>query len=139
MKPEAANIKVLIVDDDPEMGIVLSTVLANSGFIPVIADNRAEAMNKALLENPALIILDVMMCSKENLYINIRQDKRFQDIPIIILSALTINTMFYFQGYESSSFGSRVPQPEAYIEKPPEADDLINTVHKLINTQIQKR
>lgn len=139
MKPEAANIKVLIVDDDPEMGIFLSTVLANSGFIPVIADNRAEAMNKALLENPALIILDVMMCSKENLYINIRQDKRFQDIPIIILSALSINTMFYFKGYESSSFGCRVPQPEAYIEKPPEADDLINTVNKLINTQIQKR
>lgn len=139
MKPEAANIKVLIVDDDPEMGIFLSTVLANSGFIPVIADNRAEAMNKALLENPALIILDVMMCSKENLYINIRQDKRFQDIPIIILSALSINTMFYFQGYESSNFGCRVPQPEAYIEKPPEADDLINTVNKLINTQIQKR
>ena len=132
MKPEMANIKILIVDDDPEMGIFLSTILKNGGFMPLLAENGADAINKALVENPALIILDVMMSGKENLYINIRQDKRFQHIPVIMLSALSRNTVFYFQKYQSSSFGYRVTEPEAYIEKPPEAEDLLNTVNKLI-------
>ena len=63
-----ANIKILIVDDDPEMGIFLSTILKNGGFMPLLAENGADAINKALVENPALIILDVMMSGKENLY-----------------------------------------------------------------------
>ena len=133
MKSETVNRKVLIVDDDPEMRIFLSTVLATGGFIPIVAENGREAVNKALVESPILIILDIMMCSKENLYINIRQDKRFQDIPVIMLSALSRNTVFHFQKYQSSIFGYRVPEPEAYIEKPPEAEDLLNIVNKLIS------
>ena len=133
LQPETANRKVLIVDDDPEMRIFLSTVLATGGFIPIVAENGTEAVNKSLVENPALIILDVMMSGKENFYINIRQDKRFQDIPVIMLSALSQKTLFHFQKYQSSTFGYRVSEPDAYIEKPPEAEDLINIVNKLIS------
>lgn len=132
MEPEKKKQKVLVVGDDPEMQIFLSTVLETGGFIPLIAENSQDPIKTAMVENPALIILDVMMSGKENLYHTIRQDKNLKNIPVIMLSALSKSTVFHFQKYQSPSFGYRVPEPEAYIEKPPEADELLNIVNRLL-------
>lgn len=132
MEPERKNRKVLILDDDPEMQIFLSTVLTTGGFTPLIAQSGQEAIRIAVAESPALIILDVMMSCKENLYHTIKKDKSFNEIPVIMLSALSRNTLFHFQKYQSPNFGYRIPEPEAYIEKPPEADDLLNIVNSLL-------
>lgn len=77
MKPDRENIKVLVVDEDPEMRIFLSTVLSSGGFLPVITENGAEGLRRASEEMPAIIILDVMMSGRVNfqLYHSFRQDK----------------------------------------------------------------
>lgn len=135
LKPDIENIKVLVVDEDPEMRIFLSTVLSSVGFIPVITENGAEGLRRALEEMPAIIILDVMMSGRVNfqLYYSFRQDKKLRDIPVIMLSALSRETVFHFQKYQSPAFGNRVPEPDAYIEKPPEADELLDMVNTLIS------
>lgn len=134
MKPERGNIRVLVVDEDPEMRMFLSTVLSSGGFIPVITENGAEGLRRAVEEMPAIIILDVMMSGRVNfqLYHSFRQDKKLREIPVIMLSALSRNTIFHFQKYQSPDFGSRVPEPDAYIEKPPEADELLDMVNRLV-------
>ena len=134
MKPDRENIKVLVVDEDPERRIFLSTVLSSGGFMPVITENGAEGLRRAAEEMPAIIILDVMMSGRVNfqLYHSFRQDKKLRDIPVIMLSALSRDTVFHFQKYQSPDFGNRVPEPDAYIEKPPEADELLDMVNRLV-------
>ncbi len=133
MKPDRENIKVLVVDEDPEMRIFLSTVLSSGGFTPVITENGMEGLRRAEEEKPAIIILDVMMSGRVNfqLYHSFRQDKKLRNIPIIMVSALSWDTVFHFQKYQSPDFGHRVPEPDAYIEKPPEADELLEMVNRL--------
>ncbi|MBU2623334.1 MAG: response regulator [Proteobacteria bacterium] len=135
MKPDRENIKVLVVDEDPEMRIFLSTVLSSGGFMPVITENGAEGLRRAAEEKPAIIIMDVMMSGKASfqIYHCFRQDKTLRDIPVIMLSALSRNTVFHFQKYQSPDFGNRVPEPDAYIEKPPEADELLDIVNSLLS------
>ncbi|HIJ57822.1 MAG TPA: response regulator [Deltaproteobacteria bacterium] len=135
MKPDRENIKVLVVDEDPEMRIFLSTVLSSGGFMPVITENGAEGLRRAAEEKPAIIIMDVMMSGKASfqIYHCLRQDKKLRDIPVIMLSALSRNTVFHFQKYQSPDFGNRVPEPDAYIEKPPEADELLDIVNSLLS------
>lgn len=136
MEPDRENLKVLVVDEDPEMRIFLSTVLSSGGFLPVLTENGEEGLRMAAEEKPAIIILDVMMSGRVNfqLYHCFRQDIKLRDIPVIMLSALSRNTIFHFQKYQSPDFGHRVREPDAYIEKPPEADELLCTVNRLIGT-----
>ncbi|MBU1183513.1 MAG: response regulator [Proteobacteria bacterium] len=133
MKPDRENIKVLVVDEDPEMRMFLATVLSSGGFMPVITENGAEGLRRAAEEKPAIIILDVMMSGRVNfqIYHSFRQDKKLRNIPIIMLSALSRDTVFHFQKYQSPEFGHRVPEPEAFLEKPPEADELLEMVNRL--------
>ena len=133
MKPDRENIKVLVVDEDPEMRMFLATVLSSGGFMPVITENGAEGLRRAAEEKPAIIILDVMMSGRVNfqIYHSFRQDKKLRNIPIIMLSALSRDTVFHFQKYQSPEFGHRVPEPEAFLEKPPDADELLEMVNRL--------
>ena len=55
------NKKVLIVDDEMDMRIFLSTLLETSGYEAIIAVNGEEGIQQARKHKPAAIILDVLM------------------------------------------------------------------------------
>jgi DNA-binding response OmpR family regulator len=52
---------VLIVEDELDMRIFISTLLETSGYRPVMTKDGNEGMRKARDVGPDLIILDVMM------------------------------------------------------------------------------
>ena len=56
-----ANRKILVVDDERDMRIFVSTVVETSGFEATVADDGTQALQKAVANPPALVILDVMM------------------------------------------------------------------------------
>jgi CheY-like chemotaxis protein len=58
------NQKILIVDDEPDMRIFVSTVVETLGFVPITAKNGVEALEKARSAVPVLVILDVMTASR---------------------------------------------------------------------------
>lgn len=55
------NKKILVVDDDIDVVAVIQTILENEGYQVVTAHNKVDGINKAVEEEPALAILDVMM------------------------------------------------------------------------------
>ena len=55
------NRKILVVDDESDMQIYVSTVVETMGFEPLVAGDGPEALKKAREFHPALVILDVMM------------------------------------------------------------------------------
>lgn len=83
----ATNPKILIVEDDPEIGALLALTVQESGMLPTVAEDGAVA--QALLRNNDfdLILLDVMLPGEDGLSIcrRIRSEKT---TPIILLTAL---------------------------------------------------
>ncbi|MDX3926272.1 MAG: response regulator transcription factor [Shinella sp.] len=87
MQPGSANAKILIVEDDPEIGKLLALAIQENGMLPTVAED-GRVMQSLLRSNSFdLIILDVMLPGEDGLSIckRIRSEKT---IPIILLTAL---------------------------------------------------
>jgi len=83
----SANAKILIVEDDPEIGKLLALTVHENGMTPTVAED-SHVMNALLRSNEFdLIILDVMLPGEDGLSIcrRIRSEKT---TPIILLTAL---------------------------------------------------
>ena len=52
--------KVLVVDDDPDIRMLNKSIVEESGYTPIEAENGEEGFKMAKKENPDLIILDVL-------------------------------------------------------------------------------
>lgn len=77
--------KILIVDDDPEIGNMTETVLKSEGYEVIRAYSGTEALMVLNGTKPDLILLDLMLpgVSGEDVL------KRIKNIPIIVVSAKT--------------------------------------------------
>jgi CheY-like chemotaxis protein len=132
------NKKILVVDDELDMRIFVSAVVETLGFEATVAEDGVEAVEKAKLAPPALVILDVMMPKIDDgiqAYQKFKTDRRISHIPIIILSAIAKKTFFHSIRMLSSLKGSQLPEPHAYMEKPPDVGDLGNLIRRLLRTE----
>ena len=125
---------VLIVEDELDMRIFISTLLETSGYEPIMTRDGKEGLLKARDVKPDLIILDVMMPGEGGvqMYRQLKTDKSLCDIPVIMLSAVTRKTFSHYLNMVNARLQETIPDPEAYIEKPPEADELIRITADLI-------
>jgi two-component system phosphate regulon response regulator PhoB len=129
------NKKILVVDDERDIRIFVSTVAETLGFEPMVAKDGVEALEKARLNPPALVILDVMMPKIDDgiqTYRQFRTDPSLAHIPIIMLSAIAKKTFLHSIKMLSPQQGSQLPEPEAYMEKPPDANELSRLITELL-------
>ncbi len=129
------NKKILVVDDERDMRIFVSTVVETLGFEPIAAENGAEALQKAGSNRPALVILDVMMPKIDDgiqTYQQFKSDQELSRIPIIMLSAIAKKTFFHSIRMLRPRQGFQLPEPEAYMEKPPDVQELSRLITELV-------
>ena len=129
--------KVLIVDDELDMRTFLSTLLETNGYTPIVAMDGLEGLQKAKEVKPELIILDVMMPKESGIrmYQQLKTDNELKHIPVIMLSAIAKKTFYHSTGLLNVYLGQNLPEPEAYIEKPPEPEELFQLVKTLLSSQ----
>ena len=86
---EKDKIKILLVDDEPDIIEILSFNLKQQGYKVFSASNGKEALVQVEKVKPHLIILDVMMPVMDGIDTceAIRKDKRNEEIIIMFLSA----------------------------------------------------
>jgi CheY-like chemotaxis protein len=125
---------ILIVDDEMDMRIFLSTLAKTSGYEPVLAKNGKEGMKKALERKPDLLILDVMMPGEGGIqmYRQIRTDPNLKATPIIMLSAIAKKTFYHYLSMLNVKTDHAIASPQAYIEKPPDAGELIALIQSIL-------
>lgn len=126
--------KVLVVDDDPDVRLFSVTVLEENGYTPLEAANGEEGLKMIKQEKPELIILDVLMPRQSGirLYRELKTDKSFKDIPIIILSGIAKKTFLRSQKALTEFGGKEVPEPKVYLEKPVEPEILAEEINKIL-------
>ena len=137
MQLEQQSKKVLVVEDEPDMQIFLSTLLSSGGFEPIVADCCATGLKKARKDKPVLIIFDVMMGGKAGaqLYRTLKTDESLKAVPLIMLSTIDEKTFSFYQKTHTTEPDQGVPAPEVYLEKPPEAEELLHLVRRLAKTE----
>jgi two-component system phosphate regulon response regulator PhoB len=126
--------KVLAVDDDHDIISFVVTVLEENGYIPLEANNGEEALAKIREEKPDLVILDVLMPRQSGIkmYRELKTDESLKNIPVIILSGITRRTFLRSQEALTEFGGQNVPEPEGYMEKPVEPEELAEMIQKVI-------
>jgi len=126
--------KVLVVDDDPDVRLFSVTVLEEHGYTPLEASDGVEGLKTIRAEKPDLVILDIMMPRQSGirLYRELKTDKSLKNIHVIVLSGIAKRTFMRSQKALTEFGGAEVPEPEVYLEKPVEAEDLADTIKKVI-------
>jgi len=126
--------KVLNVEDDADTRTFVSTVLEENGYIPIMAIDGEEGMKKVKKERPDLIILDILMPRESGIkmYHELKLDPNLKDIPVAMLSGVSKRTFLRSQAALTEFGDGTVPEPQAYLEKPVEPEDLAETLKKIL-------
>lgn len=82
--------KVLAVDDEPNIVKLVTAALTARGYEVIGAYSGEEALDKAHLEHPDVIVCDIMMPRMDGREVRRRlaADPKTKDIPLIFLSAV---------------------------------------------------
>lgn len=123
MKKE--NIKILLVDDEPDIIEILRFNLEHEGYKICTANDGQEAIKVAAKEYPHLIIMDVMMPNLDGIEAceHLRKDSRFADTIIMFLTA---------RGEDYSYVAAFDAGADDYVTKPIKPKVLISKVKGLL-------
>ena len=85
----AADTTILIVEDEPAIVELVSFTLRAAGWNTFAVNNTAEAWDFIQRRTPQLILLDWMLPDQSGLRLlsKIRSDRQFNEIPVIMLTA----------------------------------------------------
>lgn len=119
------DIKILLVDDEPDILEIVGFNLANEGYTIITAENGLEAVKKAKKEKPHLIVLDVMMPEMDGIEAceHIRQIPELKDVIITFLTA---------RGEDYSQLAGFDAGADDYITKPIKPKVLVSKVKALL-------
>jgi DNA-binding response OmpR family regulator len=113
--------KILAVDDESDLLLIIKTALFSEGFNVVTATNGPDAIAMAQDEKPDLMILDIMMPEMNGFEVlkHLREIEATQNIPVIMLTGLSEREKI------RDALNAGI---DYYIVKPFEFHDLISKV-----------
>jgi DNA-binding response OmpR family regulator len=119
------NEVVLVVEDSPTNMRLITDLLQEEGYIVVSAVDGEEALKKAASEQPALIVLDVILPKKSGFQVcrQLRMSPDTKDIKIIMLTSKT---------QDSDRFWGLKQGADVYMIKPFDNDTLLANIAKLL-------
>ena len=122
---ETGDIKILIVDDEADILEIITYSLENAGYKIYTAKNGIEAVDKASMIKPHLIVLDVMMPEMDGI----------EACEIIRNNPKTKNTLITFlsaRGEDYSQIAGFNAGADDYITKPIKPKILLSKVKSLL-------
>jgi len=143
-----SDIKILLVDDEPDILEIVGYNLSSEGYKVITASNGAEGVKKAKKEKPQLIILDVMMPEMDG----IEACERIRKVPElneVIVTFLTARGEDYSQvaGFDAGAddYITKPIKPKVLVSKVKallrrykESDEAVNNVIKIGNLTIDR-
>ncbi|MGN6399557.1 MAG: response regulator transcription factor [Flavisolibacter sp.] len=121
---DAKGRKVLIADDEPDIVEILKYNLEKEGYTVVTAKDGDEALDKARLTQPDLIVLDMMMPRKNGMEVCeiLRAQAAFKDTLIMFLTALS-DEATQLKGFSTGA--------DDYVSKPVSTNVFVSKVNAL--------
>jgi len=120
---DTKKIKILLAEDDPNLGTILKAFLEAKGFPAKLAVNGAEAYNMFLKESFDFCIFDVMMPEKDGFTLAKEIRKIDKKVPILFLTAKTMQEDII----EGLKLGA-----DDYLTKPFSMDELLLRINAIL-------
>ncbi len=126
----ATQAKILIIDDDPVLVKATSAVLESKNYQVISAADGDEGLQKVKDEKPDLIILDIIMPTKDGFTVceQLKGDPELAGIPVLIMTS-----------FAQKGKGTNIPrsagfalEAEDYVDKPVSPDELLRRAEKLL-------
>lgn len=119
------DIKILLVDDEPDILEIVGYNLSQEGYQIVTAENGKDAIAKAKKEHPQLIIMDVMMPEMDGMEAT-ESIRKIPELKDVIITFLTARSEDYSQvaGFDAGA--------DDYITKPIKPKLLVSKVKALL-------
>jgi len=119
------DIKILLVDDEPDILEIVGYNLSKEGYTIFTAENGIKGVERAKKEKPQLIILDVMMPEMDG----IEACEKIREIPDL---KDTIITFLTARGEDYSQVAGFEAGADDYITKPIKPKVLVSKVKALL-------
>ena len=119
--------KIIIVDDSNSVRNFVGSILERNGYFTIKSNNGADALEKMKIEKVDLMITDLEMPKMHgfDLISNIREQKKYDNLPIIILTGRA--------GMKHRQTGEDLGA-NAFIVKPFKEKDLLQSLSEFIQT-----
>jgi DNA-binding response OmpR family regulator len=115
--------KILVVDDDPDLLLLLRVTLASEDFECLLARNGEDAVQELQLEHPDLILLDIMMPVMDGWEVLERITECGSTTPVIVVSA---------KAGEADVARALQLGAADYVKKPFDPDDLLQSIAAVV-------
>jgi CheY-like chemotaxis protein len=85
--------RILVIDDDQDLGRVIRRVLELEGYDVVLSDDGLRGLAAAQRQRPDAIVLDLMMPVMDGYQVlaELRDDERTKDVPVVVLTAVALD------------------------------------------------
>ena len=118
--------KILVVDDEPDVLLIVKTGMQAEGYDVVTASNGLDALAMVKEEKPDVVILDVMMPLMDGFEVlaKLKEDDATAAVPVIMLTGLSERSKIQKALISGIHF---------YVVKPFEFEELIQKVRTVLN------
>jgi DNA-binding response OmpR family regulator len=123
MSAPKEQLKILIVDDEPRVVNLVREILNATGYDTLAACSGENAIELAALEQPDLILLDIILPGSLDGYQVAKRLREFSDVPIIMLTA-KVREIDKLQGFEVGA--------DDYITKPFSSKELLARIQAVL-------
>lgn len=120
---QPTDVRVLIVDDEPKLVRLVREVLTATGFKVLATASGEEAIDLIALEQPDLIVLDIVLSGELDGYDVARRVREFSNVPIIMLTAKARESDL-LRGFETGA--------DDYLTKPFSSKELLARVRAVL-------
>ncbi|MDD5642023.1 MAG: response regulator, partial [Syntrophales bacterium] len=114
---------LLVVDDEPRILQMVSGILQDEGFEVATAADGETALKLVAEEPPDLVLLDIALPGKDGLEVLQELKARSPALPVVMISA--------YGSVENAVKATRLGAYD-FIEKPPNADNILLTVRNAL-------
>ena len=134
--PQAQDMTVLVVDDEPDVRNYLASILTDARFNVLTAANGEEALEIARRERPDFISLDLVMPKKsgQRVLYELRKDKALSRIPVLIVTAHAQDEMGR-RDMTDLLADKVISGPGVYLEKPVKPADYVRCVQRALGIE----
>jgi CheY-like chemotaxis protein len=117
--------KILVVDDSPTHLKLISEPLFAKGYEVITASDGEEALAKAAAEQPALMVLDVIMPKRNGFKVcrDVKTQPKYRGIKVILLNS---------KNQHSDLFWGEQLGADLYMTKPFTEEELASAIEKLL-------
>jgi len=122
-----AKSKILVVEDSPTYLRKIADFLQGLGYEVITAIDGEEALEKAVRENPSLIVLDVILPKKNGFQVcrQLKTSPATQNIKILMMTS---------KSQDSDRFWGIKQGADDYMTKPYEDEELLSNIETLLQT-----